>query len=238
MSDVELAVEGVSKYFGGFCALDGVSFEIRRGEALGLVGPNGSGKTTLLNVICGLYPPTKGRIFFRGSRVDGHKPHLLAKAGINRTFQLAKPFKSLTVRENIDLALSHRNGDGASLDEILNLTNLTSMVGVEAGNLNAGQQKRLDLARAISLEPSVLFIDELGAGLNPVELNELAEMLRKMQSGGRAIVVVEHLMGFLEKVVDHVLVLNAGKEIFRGELRQALGDQDVKRVFLGDSVGN
>ena len=238
MYDSELEVDGITKYFGGFCALDGISFQLNRGEALGLVGPNGSGKTTLVNVICGLYPPSKGQITYKGSRVNGHKPHLLARAGINRTFQLPKPFRSLTVRENIELALAHREGPGADLDEILSLTKLSTVVEVEAGNLNGGQQKRLDLARAISLEPSVLFIDELGAGLNPAELDELAEMLRKMQAAGRALVVVEHLMGFLEKVVDHVLVLNAGKEIFRGALRQALSDQEVKKVFLGESFSN
>lgn len=236
MSTSEFEVKNLSKHFGGFHALHDVSFAVHGGEALGLVGPNGSGKTTLVNTVCGLFPPTNGQIILNGVQMGGTKPHLLARAGINRTFQIPKPFRSLTVRENIELALSHREKGLDDLEEVLSTCKLTQLVSAESGNLTAAQQKRLDLARAISLRPSVLFVDELGAGLNPAELSEIAEILRKMVDEGRALIIVEHLMGFLEQVVDRVLVLSAGTEIFRGRLRDALSDFEVKRVFLGDAV--
>ncbi len=233
MADEILRLEGISKHFGGLHALQDVSFSVVGGEALGLVGPNGSGKTTLINVVCGLYTPNSGSIYLEGTKLGKMNPHRLARAGINRTFQVPQPFGSLTVRENIEIALSHRSGEGMSLDDILDFVNLGKWAGQEAGSLNAAQQKRLDLGRALALNPKVLFVDELGAGLNPVELAEVAVMLRSLLSGGRALVVVEHLMGFLDKLVDRVIVLNAGREIFHGALRSALDDDEVKRVFLG-----
>ncbi len=236
MAEELLGVRGITKHFGGFVALDGVSFSLGAGEALGLVGPNGSGKTTLVNVACGLFPPTKGEIRLAGARVDGQPAHKVARKGINRTFQIPRPFHTLTVRENISLAIGHCPRAGLSMEEILAFCNLAEVSTRKAGMLTAAQQKRLDLARALALGPSVLFVDELGAGLNHGELAELARMLRSLSDRGIALVVVEHLMGFLEQVVDHVIVLNAGREIFRGELRSALADAEVKRVYLGDSV--
>lgn len=237
MSTPEFEVRNLSKFFGSFRALGDVSFTLKSGETLGLVGPNGSGKTTLVNTVCGLYAPTKGEIFLRGELINGQKPHRLAKAGINRTFQIPKPFRSMTVKENVQLALSNVDNGQGDLDEVLFKTGLTHLINADAGSLTAAQQKRLDLARAISLRPRVLFIDELGAGLNPSELHEIADMLRSLAKEGKALVVVEHLMGFLETIVDQVLVLSAGMEIFRGQLRNALADLEVKRVFLGDAVG-
>ncbi len=233
MADEILRLEGISKHFGGLSALQEVSFSVEGGEALGLVGPNGSGKTTLINVVCGLYTPNAGNIYLEGAKLGKTTPHKLAKSGINRTFQVPQPFASLTVRENVEIAAAHRRGDGMSVVEILDFVNLGKWAGQEAGSLNAAQQKRLDLGRALALNPKVLFVDELGAGLNPAELAEVAAMLRSLLNGGRALVVVEHLMGFLDKLVDRVIVLNAGREIFHGGLRSALDDGEVKRVFLG-----
>ncbi|MHB8189703.1 MAG: ABC transporter ATP-binding protein [Ferrimicrobium sp.] len=228
-----LSVRNLSRSFGGLKALDDVSLEVGKGEALGLVGPNGSGKTTLVNVACGLYPPTHGRIFLAETEITGWKPYALARAGVNRTFQIPKPFHSLSVGENLRMALAHAKKPAPEVRELLERTRLGSIEGVAVDRLTASQQKRLDLARALALDPSVLFVDELAAGLTPVELREVAEILKECLEEGRALVVVEHLLGFLELVVSSVIVLSAGRAIFQGELRASLEDVEVKRVFLG-----
>jgi branched-chain amino acid transport system ATP-binding protein len=236
MAETVFEVNKLSKQFGGLKALDGVSFKLDGGETFGLVGPNGSGKTTLINVVCGLYKPSSGSVLLEGKEVSNLPAHKLAGAGVNRTFQIPRPFKALTVRENISLAISP--AATRSVEEVLEFVDLTGLSNKYAGELNASQQKRLDLARAITMNPRVLFVDELGAGLNPRELSQVAAMLRHLSDSGVALVVVEHLMGFLEQLVDRVMVLNAGREIFAGGLREALDDKEVKRVFLGAEANN
>jgi branched-chain amino acid transport system ATP-binding protein len=229
-----LQVEGLVKRFGGFTALAGVSFHLRAGEVLGLVGPNGSGKTTCINVICGLYSADGGQVLYQGRSIIGEKSHRLAKAGINRTFQSPKPFLSLTVRENVELAAHY--GDprpGFDVDALLALLELDRYAGRPAAELNSAQQKTLDLARAMATEPKLLLVDELAAGLNPSELSRMADRLRMLADGGMALLVVEHLMGFIDKVTDRVVVMAAGKEFFGGTLADATKDPEVIRVFLG-----
>lgn len=229
-----LQVQEVIKRFGGFTALAGVSFHLHPGEVLGLVGPNGSGKTTCINVISGLYAPDGGQVLYQGRAIGGEKSHRLAKAGINRTFQSPKPFLSLTVRENVELA-SHY-GDprpGFDVDGLLSELDLDRYANRPAAELNSAQQKTLDLARAMATEPKLLLVDELAAGLNPSELNRMADRLRALADGGMALLVVEHLMGFIDKVTDRVVVMAAGKEFFGGTLADATKDPEVIRVFLG-----
>lgn len=229
-----LQVQEVIKRFGGFTALAGVSFHLHPGEVLGLVGPNGSGKTTCINVISGLYAPDGGQVLYQGRAIGGEKSHRLAKAGINRTFQSPKPFLSLTVRENVELA-SHY-GDprpGFDVDGLLSELELDRYANRPAAELNSAQQKTLDLARAMATEPKLLLVDELAAGLNPSELNRMADRLRALADGGMALLVVEHLMGFIDKVTDRVVVMAAGKEFFGGTLADATKDPEVIRVFLG-----
>lgn len=229
-----LKVDGLVKRFGGFKALDGVSFHLLPGEVLGLVGPNGSGKTTCINVICGLYAPDAGEVTYQGRSIGGQKSHRLAKAGINRTFQSPKPFLSLTVRENVELAAHY--GDpkpGFDIDALLAELELDRYANRPAAELNSAQQKTLDLARAMATEPKLLLVDELAAGLNPAELNRMAVKLRALADGGMALLVVEHLMGFIDKVTDRVVVMAAGKEFFGGTLADATKDPEVIRVFLG-----
>jgi branched-chain amino acid transport system ATP-binding protein len=230
-----LRVENLVKRFGGFRALDGVSFHLSPGEVMGLVGPNGSGKTTCINVISGLYPPDDGRVMFAGQATGGAPAHRLSRLGINRTFQSPKPFLSLTVRENVDVAATYGNGgarrvDPASLLEELELDRLADR---PAGDLNSAQQKTLDLARALATGPRLLLVDELAAGLNPAELGRMADRLRALATGGMALLVVEHLMGFIDRVTDRVIVMNAGREIFEGTLAAATRDPTVVQVFLG-----
>jgi branched-chain amino acid transport system ATP-binding protein len=234
-----LRVEQVMKRFGGFRALDGVNLVLAPGEVLGLVGPNGSGKTTCINVISGLYPPDEGRVVFDGVSVGGRPSYLLARRGINRTFQSPKPFLSLTVRENVAVAATYGHGERAVVDVpvLLASLELDRLADRPAGDLNSAQQKTLDLARALATAPRLLLVDELAAGLNPAELGRMATRLRALAQDGMALLVVEHLMGFIDQVTDRVIVMNAGREIFEGTLRAATQDADVIRVFLGGAHG-
>ena len=230
-----LRVEALVKRFGGFRALDGVSFHVLPGEILGLVGPNGSGKTTCINVITGLYVPDAGEVLFEDRPIGGLASHRLVHRGINRTFQVPKPFLTLTVRENVEIAAAHgrRVADGIDLDELLASLELDAYAAKPAAELNSVQQKMLDLARALATRPRLLCVDELAAGLNPAELERVADRLRALARSGIALLVVEHLMGFIDQVTDRVVVLNAGKEIFEGTLANAIQDRQVVEVFLG-----
>jgi len=230
-----LNVEKLVKRFGGFYALDGLSFHVVPGEILGLVGPNGSGKTTAINVISGLYAPDGGAITLDGEGIGGIASHRLVHRGINRTFQIPKPFLSLTVRENIQVALSHGRPQVVppTMTELIEEYRLTEVASRAAADLNSAQQKMLDLTRALATRPRLLLLDELAAGLNPAELDWIAGRIKALAATGMAIIVVEHLMGFIEQITDRVIVLNAGKEIFEGKLAAAVREPQVIEVFLG-----
>jgi len=230
-----LSVRKLVKRFGGFVALDGLSFHAAPGEVLGLVGPNGSGKTTAINVISGLYAPDGGEVAFDGGSIGGVASHRLVHRGINRTFQVPKPFMSLTVRENVRVALAygHSGGTAPALDALLDEYRLTAVADRPAADLNSAQQKMLDLVRALATRPRLLLLDELAAGLNPAELDWIAERIKQLAASGMSIIVVEHLMGFIEHITDRVIVLNAGREIFEGKLAAAVKEPQVIEVFLG-----
>ncbi|KMO16296.1 ABC transporter ATP-binding protein [Methylobacterium platani] len=224
-----LEASGVVKRFGGFTALDGVDLTVRRGEIVGLIGPNGSGKTTLINVISGLLPADAGTIRLAGVSLAGLAPHRRCAAGVNRTFQVPKPFASLSVRENLEVAAL----DGVDIDAVLASVELDAHARRRVGDLNSVSQKLLDLARALVTRPSLLLVDELACGLNPVELDRVAGRLRALAAEGIGLVVVEHLMSFIDSITDRVVVMNAGREIFGGRLRDAVRDAAVVEVFLG-----
>ncbi len=231
-----LAVDGLVKRFGGFRALDALSFRVGAGEILGLVGPNGSGKTTCINVISGLYRPDGGSIHFEGRSIGGLASHRLVHAGINRTFQVPRPFLTLTARENVEIALAYgasreRPGDA---DTLLSSLDLAAFADQPADQLNSAHQKMLDLARALATGPRLLLVDELAAGLNPAELERVAITLKELARSGIALLVVEHLMGFIDQITDRIIVMNAGKEIFEGRLADASRNPQVVEVFLGD----
>jgi branched-chain amino acid transport system ATP-binding protein len=230
-----LNVTSLVKRFGGFSALDGLSFHVASGEILGLVGPNGSGKTTAINVISGLYAPDGGEVRFDGASIGGVASHKLVHSGINRTFQVPKPFMSLTVRENVQVALSHGRPATTppTIAELLDEYRLADLANRPASELNSAQQKMLDLTRALATRPRLLLLDELAAGLNPAELDWIAGRIKQLAASGVAIIVVEHLMGFIEHITDRVIVLNAGKEIFEGKLAAAVKEPQVIEVFLG-----
>jgi branched-chain amino acid transport system ATP-binding protein len=229
-----LKVSNLVKRFGGFHALDGLSFHVVPGEILGLVGPNGSGKTTAINVISGLYAPDGGEVTFDGASAGGIASHKLVHRGINRTFQVPKPFLSLTVRQNIQVALAYGGAaDAPSTATLLDDFRLKEVADRPAADLNSAQQKMLDLTRALATRPRLLLLDELAAGLNPAELDWIAGRIKALAATGMAIIVVEHLMGFIEQITDRVIVLNAGKEIFEGTLATAVREPQVIEVFLG-----
>ena len=235
-----LRIEALVKRFGGFRALDGLTFDLMPGEIVGLVGPNGSGKTTCINVISGLYSPDGGDVIYHGRPISGMPSHRLVQIGINRTFQVPKPFPTLTASENVRVAAAHGRCDctAVDVDALLASFELDCYAGRLAAELNVGQQKMLDLARALATGPSLLCIDELAAGLNPAELARVAERLRELARSGITLLVVEHLMGFIDQVTDRVIVLNAGREIFEGPLRGAVTDPKVIEVFLGTENGD
>ena len=196
-------------------------------------------KTNLIQVSMSSQDPDEGRVVFDGVSVGGRPSYLLARRGINRTFQSPKPFLSLTVRENVAVAATYGHGERAVVDVpvLLASLELDRLADRPAGDLNSAQQKTLDLARALATAPRLLLVDELAAGLNPAELGRMATRLRALAQDGMALLVVEHLMGFIDQVTDRVIVMNAGREIFEGTLRAATQDADVIRVFLGGAHG-
>ena len=232
-----LSVDGLVKRFGALRALDGIGFHLNPGEVLGLVGPNGSGKTTCINVVAGLYARDAGSVTFDGHPLQG-SAHRRAHAGINRTFQSPHPFGSLSVRENVAVAAGYGGaGRAVDLEALLASLQLDHLAHRPAHELNSAQQKTLDLARALATSPRLLLVDELAAGLNPAELGTMADRLRALAAGGMALLVVEHLMGFIDRVTDRVVVMNAGREIFGGRMADATRDPEVIRVYLGGTEG-
>ena len=234
MSHKLLEVTQVVKVFGGFRALDGVTVQVDAGEILGIVGPNGSGKTTLINVISGLYRPDRGTVHYQGRDVTGWNPTRLARRGINRTFQLPKPFKSLTVEQNVDLAAHYGKKGRPGIADPLEFAGLSNIRHQSASQLTTAQQKALDLARALATAPDLLLVDELAAGLNPVELDALAQKLLFLAHQGMGLIVIEHLLGFVNQLTQRVVVMNAGREIFEGTLTQAAENPEVVAVYMGE----
>ena len=233
MSTELLRLSGVRKRFGGFVVLNDVSFAVRAGEIVGLVGPNGSGKTTTINVISGLLRDDGGSIVFDGQDVGALPVHRRARLGINRTFQVPKVFRDMTVRENIEVAAHAGRLQPGQVEAILDDIGLTRVAGQIAGSLTANQQKLLDLGRALATSPKLLLVDEIGAGLNPAELGAIATLLEKLAARGIAMIVVEHLLDFLNRITARVIVLGAGRMLFEGALEAASREPEVVAAFFG-----
>ncbi len=234
-----LECQEVVKDFGGVRALAGVNLGVDQGEILGLVGPNGSGKSTLINVMCGLYRATSGRIRFQGQDISRLPAHLIIHLGLARTYQIPRPFDTMTVLENVSVS-GMFGRDGLGLDqareqarEALEFTGLSRYAESPVGRLNLHQRKFLELARALASQPRVLLLDEVNAGLNPREIDDSVAMIRKIHESGVTIVIVEHLMRVVTSLSTRLVVLNYGQVIAEGAPQAVMRDPVVIEAYLG-----
>jgi len=235
-----LSLQGVTKRFGGLQALTNVTFDLPEGQILGLIGPNGAGKTTLFNAINGVYPPEEGRIIFRDQDVTRARPYHHARLGMARTHQIVQPLNELTVRENVMVGacFGHENqnlGNATVIaDEVLAFVGLTSRADQLAGSLNVAQKKRLEMARALAARPYLLLLDEVLAGLNPSEIDNMIQTVLKIRERGITIIMIEHVMKAVMNVSDRIIVLDYGQQIAEGSPETIAKDEKVIEAYLGD----
>ena len=236
-----LEVNDLCKRFGGFLAVNQVSFELRAGEILGLIGPNGSGKSTTFNLIAGTLRPSSGSIRLDGKEIAGLPAHAICHQGVGRTFQIPRPFRKLSLLENVTLAAYYGEAGKVSRGEAehraaeaLDMVGLPSDRSASTNGLGAAALKKLELARALATKPRLLLADESLGGLDRAEMERAADLLGDIRSRiGITIIWVEHIMGVLMRVVDRVIVLDHGEKIFEGKPREAASDPRVTEVYLG-----
>ncbi len=235
-----LSVRGLSKRYQGLRAVHRVSFDVAPGEIFGVIGPNGAGKTTLFSCLVGATRPTKGEIRFRGQRIDGFPNYAVVARGLVRTHQIVRPFKEMTVAENVSIgeffgARGRRRGDPQErVAEILDQTGLASRAGALAGTLSIGDAKRLEIARAMATEPEVLCLDEVMGGLNPSEIVAAMSLIRSIRDSGVTILWIEHHVHAVLGLSDRILVLNFGETIAEGEPEAVMRQPEVVKAYLGD----
>ena len=241
-----LSVQNLTKRFGGFTAVDSISFELGKGEILGLIGPNGSGKSTTFSLIAGLHAPSAGSIQLGGREIAGLPSNAICKLGVGRTFQIPRPFRKLSVLENASLAafygspshISREEADKRAV-EALELVGMPSDPGLPVEGLSVAGLKKLELARALSTQPKILLADESLGGLDEGEMRQAAQMLRRIRDErGLSIIWVEHIMGVLMGVVDRCLVLNHGEIIASGTPHEVALDPHVVEVYLGTDAND
>ncbi len=249
MSETILTVQQLSKRFGGVVAVDGVSFELRRGELLGVIGPNGSGKTTLVNLITGFVKPDSGRVTFQDRDITGAPPWKVAELGIARTFQMVRPFYQLPAYKNLIIPLYSprvrrlRGGGYGDRDEVA--VDLLEEVGFErdsfvpykvASSLPHGYLKRLELARCLALRPELLILDELFSGMSMSEVASTLPIIERLNDEGLSIIMVEHRLRELFRVADRVIVLNFGRKIADGPPQEVMQSEEVRAAYLGSEA--
>ncbi|ROU04392.1 ABC transporter ATP-binding protein [Histidinibacterium lentulum] len=253
-----IEVRDVVKAFGGFRAVDGASLEIARGSVTGLIGPNGAGKSTLFNVIAGLLPPTSGSVILDGDDITGLPPHQLFHKGLLRTFQIAHEFSSMTVRENLMMVPGGQSGEtlwnawfhrgriaqeeralAQKADEVLDFLTIDHLADEKAGNLSGGQKKLLELGRTMMVDARIVFLDEVGAGVNRTLLNTIGDaILRLNAERGYTFVVIEHDMDFIGRLCDPVICMAEGKVLAEGTLDEIKANEQVIEAYLGTGLKN
>jgi len=252
VTDLILQVQEVSISFGGLKAMEEVSFDLPRGRITALIGPNGAGKTTTINIISGIYRPQKGRVFFKGQSVTGQRPYRLACLGLTRTFQNIQIFQNMTVLENVMVGLHSRTQKeflsslfflpGVRQEEreierkaweILDFFNLRNQGPWPAASLSYGDQKRIEMARALASQPDLILLDEPVAGLNMTETLEVAQLIRRICAQGISVLLVEHDMNLVMKISDQIVVLNFGQKIAEGPPEAIQKDPQVLAAYLG-----
>lgn len=246
MSEPLLAVSGVSKHFGGVVAVNGISFKLKKGEVLGIIGPNGSGKTTLVNIITGFIRPDKGRIIFKGKDITRKPPYIITDLGIARTFQMIRPFYQLPAYKNLIPSLfsprvrrlvggKYGDRDAVAMDilEEVGFERDSSVPYKSARNLPHGYLKRLELGRCIALRPELIILDELFSGMSIAEVTSAVPIIEKLRDEGIAIIMIEHRLRELFQITRHVLVLNFGRKIAEGVPEEVMNAPEVKEAYLG-----
>ena len=253
-----IKVENLHRHFGGFHAVDGASLEIREGSITGLVGPNGAGKTTLFNVIAGVLPPTSGRVTMAGEDITGMSPHELFQKGLLRTFQIAHEFSSMTVRENLMMVPGSQSGETlwntwfgrkriadeeralqAKADEVLEFLTVDHLRDEKAGNLSGGQKKLLELGRTMMVDARIVFLDEVGAGVNRTLLNTIGDaIVRLNKERGYTFCMIEHDMEFIGRLCDPVIVMAEGKVLAEGTIDEIKANEQVIEAYLGTGLKN
>lgn len=235
-----LEIRDLRRQFGGLRAVDDLSFDVRAGELVGLIGPNGSGKTTTMNLISGALKPTSGRIALDGQPISGLPPHKIARLGISRTFQLVRVLPMLDAERNVAAGAIFGLRDAwgqeavALARELLARVGLTHRAGVPVSAMTYIDQKRIELARALAADPKVLLLDEWHAGLNPTELRIRIELIEGLAAEGHTIVMVEHVMDAIRALCSRCVVMSSGRKIAEGGVDEVLSDADVVWAFLGD----
>ncbi len=253
-----IRVASLHKQFGGFHAVDGASLEISKGSITGLIGPNGAGKTTLFNVIAGVLKPTSGTVTMEGEDITGLPPHTLFHKGLLRTFQIAHEFHSMSVRENLMMVPGGQSGEtlwnawfgrgriaeeerrlAAKADEVLEFLTIDHLADEKAGNLSGGQKKLLELGRTMMVDARIVFLDEVGAGVNRTLLNTIADaILRLNRERGYTFVVIEHDMDFIGRLCDPVIVMAEGKVLAEGTIGEIKANEQVIEAYLGTGLKN
>jgi branched-chain amino acid transport system ATP-binding protein len=237
---VILEVRNLARRFGGVWAVRDVSFSVQQGEILGIIGPNGAGKTTLINLITGHVKPTHGQVVVDGLDVTGKRPWVIAHDRVARTFQIVKPFRGLTVRENVAIGAMHGNNHDrtvgealATADELLELVGIADRARAAPGELSVADARRLELAKALASRPRLLLIDEVMAGLRPHEIDGAVDLIHRLRGIGITIVAIEHVIKAIVSISDRILVLHQGSILASGAPDEVLSDQRVIEAYLG-----
>ena len=236
MAEKILAIENICKSFGGLLATNDVSFNVNKGEILGIIGPNGAGKSTVFNLITGFYPIDSGSITYKDHRIDGLTPDKICHLGITRTFQVAKPFPGLTIADNILVACLPKaakvSDARAKVDEVLKIVSLDKKADVLGADLTTLERKRLELGKALATNPEILLLDEVMTGLKPKEMDDMMDLIRELKKT-KTIVIVEHVMRVIMNISDQIIVLDHGQKIAEGLPKEIAENNAVIEAYLG-----